>query len=339
MAIPADVHVMAKRRSSRASTRKSRSAGSDEPGFLARLAEQLNPGPRVRLAVQALGWTGLLVGIGLGTVIGLPELERRAMARDQALPGELRVVLPDPGWYANHPNWTLPRIDQELQNIVIESVDRHARSPRVRDGLAEAHARLSESHWFTRIERLRWLDPRTVQVEGEWERPAAWVETKTGGQELDIMVGSEGRRLPLQEERSDRRPRITGVDPGTIPPIGGDFDENVMAGIALHRLLAPFPWKDQISSIDVSGMASNEVLVIRTNQGCSIIWGAPPQARVDASEVTIRQKLDFLNYFDRNFGRIDAKCSRTNGSGRIDLRIDYALWMAIDGEGSPSSVR
>ena len=95
-----------------------------------------------------------------------------------------------------------------------------------------------------------------------------------------------------------------------------------------------------ISSIDISRMASSDQLVIRTDRGCSIIWGSSPEASIDASEVTIRQKLDFLNYFDRQFGRIDAKCSpQPGGTGRIDLRIDYALWMAIDGPKNPSTSR
>ena len=332
----ADVLVMAKRRSSRAGSRKSK---SDGPGFLSRLIEQLTPGPKVRISIQALGWAGLLAGIGLGTVIGLPELERRAMARDQALPSELRVILPESGWYSEHPNWTLPEVDHELQTIVIDSVDNHIRSPRVRDGLTEAHQRLNDTHWFTRIDRLRWIDPRTIAVEGEWELPAAWVEASIDGKDRDILVAADGRRLPLDEERSDRSPRITGVDPRAIPEIGEDFNEDVMAGIALHRLLDPFPWSNQISSVDISGMSSSKQLVIRTNQGCSIIWGASPQSRIDASEVTIRQKLDFLNYFDRNYGRIDANCSPSKSPGMIDLRIDYALWMAIDGETKPSASR
>jgi hypothetical protein len=334
-----DVPVMAKRRTSRAGGRKSGSKASDGPGFLTRMVDQLTPGTGVRIAIQALGWTGLLVGIGMGTVLGLPELEQRAMARDQALPGDLQVVLPEPGWYAEHPEWTLPEVRRALQGLVVESVDGHSRSPRVRDGLTEAHQRLNDTHWFRRIDRLRWIDPRTIVVDGEWERPAAWVEADRGGRQLDLLVGTDGRRLPLEEERNDQRPRITGVDPGSIPEVGGDFGEDVLAALALHRLLAPFDWNDQISSIDVSGLSSSEGLVIRTNQGCSIVWGASPEARIDASEVTIRQKLDFLDYFDRNFGRIDARCSLSSGLGRIDLRIDYALWMAIDGDTGPSTTR
>ena len=330
---------MAKRRSTPSTGRKSRSSKSDGPGFLARLTERLTPGPKVRMAVQALGWTGLLVGIGLGTVLGLPELERRAMARDQALPEDLRVVLPEPGWFAEDPDWTLPEIVNELQSIVTDSVDDHVRSPRVREGLTEAHRRLNDTHWFKHIDRLRWIDPRTVAVEGEWERPAVWVEARIDGRDRDLLVAANGRRLPLDEERSDRGPRLTGLEPGSIPPVGQDFDQDVLGGISLHRLLAPFPWSDQISSIDIAQMASEGYLVIRTNKGCSIIWGAPPEARIDASEVTIRQKLDFLNYFDRNYDRIDANCSLTSGSGRIDLRIDYALWMAIDGGKAASPSR
>lgn len=331
---------MAKRRTTRASGSKSRSPKNGGPGFLARIKERLSPGRGIRIGLQSVGWTSLLVGIGVGTAIGLPELEGRAMARDHALPGEIRVVLPEPGWYAEHPEWTLPEVEGELQDLILNAVHDHPKSPRVREGLVEAHRGLQRSHWFKRIDRLRWEDPRTVVVEGQWERPAAWVTVSIDGRERDVLVGTDGRRLPLDQEPSDGRPRIVGVEPNSIPEIGDHFGDEVVAGIALHRLLSSFPWNDQISSVDVSGLASStEGLVIRTNRECSIIWGASPETRVDASEVTVRQKIDFLNYFDRSFGRIDAKCSRISGAGRVDLRIDYALWMAIDGDGNPSNPR
>lgn len=331
---------MAKPRSSRTKGGRSRSKKSKGPGLLAGVRERLKPGPGVRIALQSLGWTGLLVGVGVGTAIGLPELERRAMARDQAMPGGVQVIFPEPGWYAEDPAWTLPEVDHELQGLVIDAIEAHPRSPRVRDGLVEAHRKLESTHWFQRIDRIRWIDSRTVEVEGEWERPAAWVTTTIDGKDRDILVGSDGRRLPLEQEPSDGRPRLIGIDASSLPEIGDTFGDDVVAGINLQELLSAFPWSDQISSVDVSGLTGgSEGLVIRTNRQCSIIWGAPPRSQVDASEVTVRQKLEFLNYFHRNFGRIDAKCSRNNGAGRVDLRLDYALWMALDSESRPSASR
>lgn len=308
--------------------------------MLAGFRERLTPGPGVRIALQSLGWTGLLVGVGVGTAIGLPELERRAMARDQAMPGGVEIVFPQPGWYAENPEWTLPEVDRELHDLVVDAIEAHPRSPRVRDGLVEAHRSLEASHWFRQIDRVRWIDSRTVQVEGEWERPAAWVTTRIDGRDRDILVGADGRRLPFEQEPSDGRPRLVGIDASSVPEVGETFGDEVVAGIALQELLSAFSWSDQISSVDVSGLAgSSEGLVIRTNRQCSIIWGSPPRAQIDASEVTVRQKLDFLDYFDRSFGRIDAKCSGNNGPGRVDLRHDYAFWMALDGASRPSTTR
>ena len=300
-------------------------------GRLAGLREAFEPGTPGRRAVQATGWILAIAGVAVGITYGVPELERRATARDMAIEHEIDVRFPDSGWFHGQSDYWLDRVHGEVHRVVRETLSRHPRTTHEQAGLREAHQVLVDSGWFDRVDQVRWHDARTVVVEGIWATPAAWVEGRLDGERRDILVDSRGRRLPLDGEPADRSPRISGTALDRVPAIGESFGEAVQAGIALHGVLAEFDWSDQISDIDVSEFSSPiRGLVIHTNDGCSIVWGEGPDVVVDATETTVTQKLQYLDDLDARWGRIDAPCSRNGGLGEIDLRMDFATYRAIE---------
>ncbi|MEE2973371.1 MAG: hypothetical protein VX672_09610, partial [Planctomycetota bacterium] len=139
---------MSKRGSkARSSTRRGTS------GRLARLREALRPGDTTLTIMRLSGWLVLAGGIAMGVMIGLPELERRSIARDLGSTGPLKVE------FTNAPRWF--QIDEalrsELAGTVVNAVGPEGRSTRIRSGLVDAHAALEDTHWFESLDRLRWI--------------------------------------------------------------------------------------------------------------------------------------------------------------------------------------
>lgn len=309
---------MAKRAPSKRSKTSGRRKTASGTSRLEALQETLTPGPATKTAIRITGWLALAAGVTTGLVIGIPELEQRAVARDLQSTNDLTIE------FQNAPDWfridrTLPR---ELEGIVINTVGDQRRSARIREGLIEAHAALEGTHWFESLDQLRWIDADTIRVEGRWVRPAAVVYAKIDGENKDVLVDVRGHRLAYAFEAGTARdlPRIKGADRSLAPPVGDFWGDDVVAGIALHDAISDRDWSKQIQLIDVSNHGnSKRGLVLRTN-GCSIIWGRSPDDP-SPSEVPTAQKLEYLDYYAREFGDFEEHCA----GGELDARPDMLI--------------
>ena len=303
------------KRRSKSSSRRKTGTGSSR---IEALKNALVPGPTTLIVVRVAGWLLLIAAVTSGLVIGIPELEQRAVARDLQSSKDLTIE------FQGAPDWF--RIDRslplELEGIVINAVGAERRSARIRDGLIDAHAALEASHWFESLDQLRWIDADTIRVEGRWVRPAAVVYAKIDGEDKDVLVDVRGHRLAYAFEPGTARdlPRIKGADRGQAPPVGEPWGEDVVAGIVLHEAIAARPWSDQIQIIDVSNHRNpKRGLVLRTN-GCSIVWGRSPDDP-SPSEVPTAQKIEYLDYYVREFGDFDEHCA----GGEFDARPDMLI--------------
>ena len=79
---------------------------------------------------------------------------------------------------------------------------------------------------------------------------------------------------------------------------------DVSAALRLLRHIAGKPWREQVASIDTSRYLTEEVLVIQTDLGASIIWGSAPGAETGL-EVSAEGKLAYLDKAWQEFNRID----------------------------------
>ena len=289
------------------------------------MREALRPGDKTLTIVRLAGWLLLAGGLALGVTIGLPELERRSIARDLESTGPLRVE------FTNPPRWF--QIDEalraELAGTVVNAVGPEGRSTRIRSGLVDAHAALEDTHWFESLDRLRWIDADTIRVDGRWVTLAGVVEAELEGEAKDVLIDDRGHRLAYAFEPHTARhlPRIVGADRVHAPSVGEAWGEDVLAGIMLQRLIAGESWADEVASVDVSGHGDpNRGLVLRTNR-CSIIWGLAPN-EADPAEVPSAAKLAYLAAFNDEYGRFDEYCM----DGEFDVRHDMMLMQ------SPASI-
>jgi hypothetical protein len=163
-------------------------------------------------------------------------------------------------------------------------------------------------------------------VEADWVRPAAVVHALLDGESKDVLVDRRGRRLPYAFEpgMALSLPRLVGPARRSAPRIGESWGDDVEAGIALHDLMRPHSWYEQVRSIDLTGFGSPDGLVIRTDD-CSIVWGLPPEAN-SLSEPPAGDKIHYLDALVAQYGRIDTHCL----GGRISLPADVVTYRAAD---------
>jgi hypothetical protein len=316
--------TMAARRSSRSGSSKGRGstrgrATTDSPSFLGRLVG-VATGPRTIVAFKAVAWIGGAVLLGWGIAAGIPELERRAEARDLERISTIAVE------FAQSPDWfrTDPDLRPTLEGTVAAAIGIDRASVSDREGLIAAREALADSGWFEAVTQVRWIGPGRVQVEADWVVPAAVVHGLLDGEPKDVPVDRRGRRLPYAFDpgMAMALPRIVSPRVRQAPRIGEFWGEDVGAGISLHALMRSHPWYDQVRSVDLSNFGKADGLVLRTDD-CSIVWGLPPDSN-SLGEPPAADKLYYLDALVEKYGRIDTHCL----GGRISLPADVVTYRA-----------
>lgn len=309
---------MSKRGSKARSTRRTGATGR-----LASIKAAITPGDKGLAIIRVTGWLVLAGGIAAGVTMGLPEIEARSIARDLESDRPLAVH------FTNAPHWF--KIDEdlrsELEGTVRSAVGERGRSTRIRSGLVAAHAALADTHWFKKLDQVRWVDADTIQVDGTWVTLAGVVKAELDGESKDVLVDDRGHRLAYAFEvgTAAHLPRIQGAARTQAPMVGEPWGDDVLAGITLHRLIASEPWAEQVESVDVSGHGNpGRGLVLRTNL-CSIIWGLGPN-EANPAEVPATAKLAYLEAFNDEYGRFDEYCM----NGEFDVRHDMLLLQPSD---------
>ena len=263
------------------------------------------PSGRVRTAGMCAGWM-CAAGIAVWAFgWWVPALRHSAAAaiRD----GRIEVV------FADAPRWMTAADIAPLQEAVLREAGRGAYD---QVGCAQARTALLESGWFTSVSQVRRTGDGDIVVDAEFAVPFALIVDAVGEHLVDV----DGRLLPrsYNHNSSPAFPRIVGAGaarpsrPGERWP-GAD----VAAGMGLARLVESQRWRGQVASIDVSAFRDRRVMDLRTDTGCTIVWGRAPGDEA-AVEVPAEQKLKYLAYLHESCGRVDAGCA-----SQLDLSVDY----------------
>ncbi len=269
---------------------------------------------------KTLAWVGGMTLVGWGVAAGVPELERRASARDLDEVSVISVVFEgEPDWFRSDPD-----LRPTLEGTVAAAVGVDRATVSDSSGLVDARRSLQGSGWFEDVRQVRWISRGVVLVEADWVQPAAVVRGLLEGEPRDVLVDRHGRRLPYAFETGMARalPLLIGPARREAPRIAETWGDDVKAGIALHGLMRNRPWYDQVRSVDLSGFAGADGMVLRTDD-CSIIWGLPPETNTLA-EPPAADKLHYLDALVAQYGRIDTHCL----GGRISLPADVVTYRA-----------
>jgi hypothetical protein len=255
-------------------------------------------------AAHALVWLLLVAGLVAAWIVGVPQLESRAIA--QPAPPQVAVTLVDaPAWLKGE---DLAAIERAVQNALGENV-------LSRDDLVAAKASLEATGWFTSVGQVHRTSVDRVEVRGEFVTPFALIRNSSG----DHLIDTRGVVLPKTAPAGAMPQFMVIINPAepTRPAPGQVWTgADVEAGLTLIRRLQEKPWRQQVAAIDLGQFSSAGGLYLVSDRGCRIKWGAPP-GREGAREVGAAQKLKYLQFhFDRS-GHID------RGYASLDLSGDY----------------
>ncbi len=309
---------MARTKTRKKTTPKRRATRAKKPPRIQRIGPYLPAVLASMLVLAILGGAAMLRG----------ELTDLARARRVATPPAIIVHWPaDTGSTLDSSETWVPEAQQrELLELIRESLAL-AGDPLAIDGLRNAGLALERTGWFEDSPTLRRMPDGSVEVQGEWRVPRAWIRSEG----VDYLVDAQGRLMPLAHSAEREFPKRTPViNPGTRPPRTpaglADYDRpwasaTVWSAIELMDLLRAQSYFEQIGAIDAGGVGPNPFLTIVTDRNTRIIWGSGPNG-FHPGERPTKEKLFHLARFhaEDEFGRhIDA------GMGGYDLRSGYIV--------------
>ena len=231
----------------------------------------------------------LLIG---GWLLGVPRLQAHIAERSIAVDQEVRFLDP-PAWMnGDLEAWLVITARQALQQ-----------DPFRRGDLIACHNALLETGCFDHISQVRRASKNLVEIQATFLHPFALVKDEDG----DHLVDPKGRLLPAGYR--------VGSSSHFIVITGKKFDRPLRPGLqwdgtditdALHmiRMISDRPWWPQIKSIDISDV---DRITMTTSRNCKIIWGAAPGEEA-VGEVAAEKKIQRLDFYDREYGRIDVDC-------------------------------
>ncbi len=252
----------------------------------------------------ALLWLMVLAGIGGAWMWGVPKLESRASAATTTEP--IEIV------FHNLPAWLKGADLDALRLRVARNVGMQAMD---RNDLLAIKSDLEHSGWFESVSQV--VRPRRdrIEIDAVAVTPFALVRDEAG----DHLIDSFGRLLPRTAPAGSMPQFMVMVRPQRSRPAspgeawgGTDLE----AGMALISRLSDLPWLGQIAAIDLGDYSNAGILVIVSNRGCRIRWGAAP-GREGAREVPAAQKIKYLQHHFETTGHID------HGYSAFDLSGDY----------------
>jgi hypothetical protein len=187
-----------------------------------------------------------------------------------------------------------------------------------------------ESHpWVIEVHRVSKRLPAGVDVELDYRRPAAAIET-VGPQRMQLLVvDRSGVRLPENDlNEAERRylPRITGV--GEQPPVGEPWtDQRVTAAVRLAVGLADV-WRSlrlveivPQNTAFVSGGSVPMSFTILTSGGTRVVWGSAPGDE-QPGESAFAAKLQLLESYAAQKGDLGSIYGPKELDVRRQLRIE-----------------
>jgi hypothetical protein len=237
-------------------------------------------------------WVLLIAGVIVGVRLSLPTLTQRATAAAENAP--LTVRFPGaPTWYGG----TLKKYLTDLVTACVQSDGLN------RDGLIEARNILIGTGCFSEVRQVRRTQTSVVEVDAVFLEPYALIQDAQGTR----LVDPTGALLPsfYQPGEGLHFIAITGVLFPRPETVGATWEgSDVIAAIELVGLLDQRHWRKQIARIDMTGFDRGRPIVLITNTGTRIVWGAPT-GKERALEALSERKLAYLEHQFNRTGRVD----------------------------------
>lgn len=289
--------------------------------------------------------TALLVcGLGVGTVAGYRELAHAA-GTHRGAQGPLSVrfnwpvhMATPPGPDGSRRSWLPLKVQQELTDLALEHL-----TTQTTDGesLARTAEAMEQTGWFEGIEAVRRVDGNAVEVIGRWRTPVAVVRVSGPVGQVDRLISAKAELLPIDYPAGSTPMRyITGVSRPAPERSGAEWEgTDVQAGLKLMAYLYGSPAYVQVSGVDVSKYAAERKLMIVTDTGAKVVWGAAPEDWAP-SEPSADQKLKWLVHLKNGpeFGRrIDAGRQMVDITSPRGIMIDQVEADAGDPEGAEAA--
>ena len=286
---------------------------------------------------HATAVTLVVLGVGAGLYYAKRHVDRRIAFYGRAP----RVVLKDrPVWMSDY---LADQITSCAQPLGAHSSFDH-------ELLVDVADTLRGNPWIKRVRAVRRVYGKrpgdTIEIDCEYRVPLALVHWK----DYYWLVDGEGVKLPEQFTPQQLPHVINGrdgkrqfrvVEGVQEPPVESGQrwpGEDLAAALELARYLYRQPFAEEVARIDVSnfgGRVSHKEaqLVLVTTRDSEIRWGRPVSAKDFFVEVSVAQKLDYLQRVWRQFGRIDAN------QPWIDIRFDKITYPSGGMPGSPEQAR
>jgi hypothetical protein len=164
--------------------------------------------------------------------------------------------------------------------------------------------------WVAAVKRVRVDLPASLEVELEYRRPLAVIESATDDGLAYLPIDAEGVRLPDADFSAVERrllPRIAGVT--GRPAVGAAWnDPRVVEGARLVGELADVWNKLRLVEITTSG-------------GTRIVWGAALGSEKDAAESPFEVKRQRLLDYAAEHGPLDS----IDGPAMVDVRNELVV--------------
>ncbi len=264
----------------------------------------------------------LLVGVVVMAMVSRRSLTARA-SRERAAPVQVAINWPaitDASGKTR--SWMSEPIQRSIERVALGNLTSDPMDAKALQLTSEA---LFATGWFTETPRViragREGDHAIVKILGQWRSPVAVVRRG----ETDQLISASAEVLPLTYSKGQSGLRFI-AGPFSPPPekpgeawLGGD----VQAGLALLAMLQPTPVYAQVAGVDIGQYVTDKRLIIVTDTGGRIIWGAAPSDWAP-SEPTASAKLQRMVALQQKveFGkRIDA------GESLIDLTSPRGIMM------------
>lgn len=277
----------------------------------------------------------------VGTVVALSAGERALAARASQVrtPDVLPTLVINwptvrgagaaagPGATPEPPATWMPKaIREKLLTLIRTNV---TPDPLDRESLRTTAEALMATGWFTSTPTLRREPGSRVRVIASWREPVAVV--RYAGQ--DHLIGHDAHLLPLTYKAGESGLRVV-FDPFSPPPehpgeawIGGDVE----ASLRLLAVLQQTPAYDQVVGVEARRWVKDKQLVIVTDAGNRVVWGAAPDEWAPG-EPSLATKLAWLNTL-----RSEARFNRRIDAGQAVVKLTNPRGVMVDASAAGAS--
>lgn len=237
-------------------------------------------------------WLFVIAGVIIAIRASLPAMTQRATAAAEMGPLTVR--------FKSAPTWYGGTLENYLTDIVVACIQPDGLS---RDGLIEARDILIGTGCFSEVSQVRRVRTNVVEIDAVFLEPYALIEDDQGAH----LVDPTGALLPsfYQPGKGLHFIAITGVLFSRPATVGKTWEgSDVIAAIELVGLLDQCTWREQIARIDITGFERGRPIVLVSDVGTRIVWGAPA-GKERALEALSERKLAYLDHQFKRTGRVD----------------------------------